>query len=225
MYYSKTMYKNLQENFGPDIIGKKLGYKQISRKLNKIFKKDGIKIRTYQDRSMTGDDAEYFYFSGYFDPDEKIHPINIFIHLEPKKRYFHFTEKNYSIFIFGLSQTIQHELIHLSQHSFKPSDSELLVDVRYTKTLSKSRKVKIDYLREWDEIEAYAHDIAMELNYYYKDYDSKLLLKKIDELPDVSTYRYYKEAFRGTKWGRVRKVLLKKVWRWMPHAEVPNFIE
>jgi len=219
------LYKELEQNFGPEMIGQVLTYRQLSRRLNKIFRKDGIKVRIYKDDGYgvgKKSKAQPFSFSGYYEPDKEETPITIFIHLPAKKDKFKFTKINYPAFIFVFSQTIQHEMIHHSQYSFRNEDNEKMVKVYHSNRLSKKRKEQINYLREWCEIEAYAHDIAMEMNYYYGYNKPEQNLKNIDELSKLITYRYYKEVFRGTGWHKVKKSLLKKIWRWIPVAHVPG---
>lgn len=219
MYYAKTLYKNLEIHFGPEIIGEKLSYKDISKKLNETFSVDNIKIKVHKDKSCNK--KESYSISGFYDPDNEKYPINVTLHFPSDKKEFYFTQENYNEFIFALSQTIQHELIHHSQYCFQEFDSDKMVKVSNIENLSKTKKKKIDYLREWSEIEAYAHDIAMELNYFYPNKDINYLLKNIDDLDKLSTYKFYHETFEGTDWKSVKKKLFKKIVRWMPYAYVP----
>lgn len=226
MYYSNMLYKELNENFGTELIGQELTYRQISRRLNKIFKKDGIRVKIHKDSGYSANKkskAQPYSFSGYYEPEKDELPITIFIHFSPNKDKFKFTKKNYPGFIFVFSQTVQHEMIHHSQFVFREEDAEKMVNVFHSDRLSKQRKNQINYLREWCEIEAYAHDIAMEINYYYQSDPPEKVFKNIDNLDKLITYRYYKQVFKGTGWSKVKKTLLRKVWRWIPVAHVPKF--
>lgn len=218
MYYSNFLHKKLQQHFGLDLIGKKISYPQIRKKLNKILKEDGILIKVYEDN-------ESFSFSGFYDPDLEELPITIFIHVDKNQKYIEFDKENYSKFIFEFSQIVQHEMIHYSQFLSHPDEYEKLVLVKHSTKLSRKRKKKINYLREASEIEAYAHDIAMEINYYYPDLNIQDVFKNLDNLEKLNSYHFYRETFQNTKWRKVRKMLLQKTWRWIPVAKVPNYFK
>lgn len=120
-----------------------------------------------------------------------------------------------------LSQIVQHEFIHESQFSFRPDQAERKVKVFHSDKISKKRLSEIEYLREWCEIEAYAHDIAMEINYYYSHLRPSTVIKHIDTHNKLYSYMFYKRAFKGTDWTRLKKSLLRKIWRWIPSAQGP----
>jgi hypothetical protein len=120
-----------------------------------------------------------------------------------------------------LSQILQHEFIHESQFAFRPDQAERKVKVFHSDKLSKKRLTEIEYLREWCEIEAYAHDIAMEINYYYSHIRPSTVIKHIDSHRKLYSYRFYKRVFKGTDWTRLKKSLLRKIWRWIPSAQGP----
>ena len=120
-----------------------------------------------------------------------------------------------------LSQILQHEKIHESQFYFRPDQAERKVRVYHSDKISKKRLAQIEYLREWCEIEAYAHDIAMEINQYYSYLNPSTVMKHIDKHTKLYSYMFYKKAFKGTDWSRLKKSLLRKIWRWIPSAQGP----
>jgi len=232
MYYAPILYEDLKNNFGPEYIGQELRYSQICRRLNKFLTKTGSKVKTYKDPTLEqSKNSKYqpFTFSGYYEGDKEEFPITIFIHMEPNRNYFKFTKNNYSNFIFVLSQTIQHELIHFSQDCFRDEDyeyseQEKTLKVKHSNRLGKQRIQQIKYLSDWSEIEAYAHDIAMEINFYYPDQNHYHILKNMEKYPKLVTYRYFTSVFKGTEWFDLKKTLISKILRWIDYAPVPYFL-
>jgi hypothetical protein len=225
MYLASKIHKELNIHFAPnDIIGREIPYGEISKMLNNILHPMGAKIRVNRDKTLKmrkGNRIQPYSFSGYFDTGKKKNAIVLNIHLTPSRKTFKFTRTNYNGFIFMFSQVVQHEFIHKSQYAFRPDQANRLVKVYHSDKLSKERIKQIDYLREWCEIEAYAHDIAMEINQYYPDVKPETIIKHIDKHKKLYSYRFYLNTFRGTDWDRLKKSLLRKIWRWLPSAQGP----
>lgn len=225
MYLASKIHKELRNHFpADDIIGLELPYGVITRRLNKVLRPLGARIRVKRDRELKvkrGSIKQPYNFSGYFDTEKKKNAIVLNVHFTPTRNTFKFTRHNYNGFIFMLSQIVQHEFIHESQFAFRPEQAERKVKVFHSDKLSKKRLSEIEYLREWCEIEAYAHDIAMEINHYYSHLRPSTVIKHIDQHNKLYSYRFYKRAFKGTDWTRLKKSLLRKIWRWIPSAQGP----
>jgi hypothetical protein len=69
-------------------------------------------------------------------------------------------------------------------------------------------------LREWYEVEAYAHDIAMEIVRYYPTKNPATVIKQINKHHKLPSYEIYRKAFAGTDWAKLRQSLLRKTWKW-----------
>jgi hypothetical protein len=67
------------------------------------------------------------------------------------------------------------------------------------------------YLAEVDEIDTYAHDIALELVFYHRNDCFEVLRDMQSE--KVSSWLLYQSAFNGTEWSDIRNRLLKKVFQ------------
>lgn len=225
MYLASKIHKELKLYFPADeIIGTEIPYGQISKKLNKILRPMGAKIRVNRDKEMKvkrGSTKQPYTFSGYFDTERRKNAIVLNVHFTPSRNSFKFSKINYNGFVFMLSQILQHEFIHESQFQFRPEQAERKVKVYHSDKISKKRLQQIEYLREWCEIEAYAHDIAMEINYYYGDLNPSTVIKHIDRHKKLYSYKFYKSAFKGTDWTKLKKSLLRKIWRWIPSAQGP----
>lgn len=224
MYLASKIHKELNVHFPSSIIGSEIPYGEISKMLNKILRPMGAKIRVNRDKAFKmkrGSRKQPYSFSGYYDTSRKKNAIVLNVHVSPSRKTFKFTRTNYNGFVFMFSQIVQHEFIHLSQYSFRPDQANRLVKVYHSDRLSKERIKQIDYLREWCEIEAYAHDIAMEINQYYPNYKPETIIKHIEKHKKLYSYRFYLDAFRGTNWDKLKKSLLRKIWRWLPSAQGP----
>jgi hypothetical protein len=228
MYLASKLHKEIKKHFPPEeIISCELTYGQISRRMNKILRPLGAKALIMRDANLkntSGSSRQYYSFSGYYDTEAKGVPVVVKAHFASNKKTFLFTRARYNGFIFMFSQVVQHEFIHRSQFDFRPEKSARKVRVYHSDKISKKRLEQIEYLREWCEIEAYAHDIAMEINQYYPTSNPTTILKHIDGHRKLYSYKFYKDAFKGTDWNRLKKSLMRKIWRWLPSAQVPATI-
>jgi hypothetical protein len=225
MYLASKIHKELKHHFpADDIIGREIPYGIISRKLNKIVVPMGAKLSIKRDKELRlkkESKQQIYSFSGYFDTMKENNAVRIFAHFPSNRKTFKFTKTNYAGFIFMFSQVLQHEFIHESQYAFRPEHSDRLVKVHHSDKLSKQRLKQIEYLSTWCEIEAYAHDIAMEIKQYYPKVKPDNIIRHIDAYKKLYSYKPYKEAFKGTEWNKLKKSLLRKIWRWIPSAQIP----
>ena len=225
MYLANKLHKEMDILMPPvNFIGKTFTYSQLSKVLNKLVKPFGAKARVVKDIDIgiISKKREIFEFSGYFDTGDN--SIGITAHLDNKKNTITFTKAKYNKFRFLLSQTIQHEFIHKSQFTFRPEQAERTIVVYHSDRISGHRLDAIDYYREWCEVEAYAHNIAMEINYHYSNLNPNTIIKNIDKYRNLTSYKRYKNAFAGTDWSRVKTSLLKKTWKWLSSAHAPKKI-
>lgn len=188
--------------------------------VQRALKSFGVVVLYDPDDRMKSTD---FCCSGSYDFSRKKQAIEIVLHFNSKKRNYNFNKKNWSEFKFLLSQVLQHELIHKSQFSFRQEFEDggtcLYYDIKGS---DKSDKEHMDYLAELDEIDAYAHDIAMEIRHHYPNLDPYKVLSTINQRKKVWSWWYYKDAFKESAedWSDVRNRLLKKTYLWMPHVTV-----
>ena len=114
-----------------------------------------------------------------------------------------------------LSQVIQHETIHQLQYQHRDCHDIAKLDFR---DLRGSLNEEREYLADKDEIDAYGHDIAMEIKYHYPGKDPYNILKNISKVRKLPSYNYYKQTFKTTKWSMVKKRLLKKTYNWIKYV-------
>ena len=159
--------------------------------------------------------------SGSFECRKKRRPIDILLHFSDSIQAYNFTARKWQMFRFLLSSVLQHELIHKEQYACRPvsnRDTCLYYDV---KAGAKSDKEYMDYLAELDEIDAYAHDIAMEIKELYPSIDPYEVLATIDQRNELWSWFHYRDTFKDSEdWSLVHNRLLKKTYLWLPHVTV-----
>lgn len=154
-----------------------------------------------------------FSFGGLYDMYEN--KKYIILNLSKKHRKFEMCSKTFKDFKFLLSQVIQHESLHQCQWSYRPEEKEPVhVDFRDL-GVGSSLKEERKYLSNVDEIEAYGHDIALEIKHYYPRTDPLKVLRYVDRYKRLTSFFIYKKAFKGIEWDNIKKRLLRKAYDWI----------
>lgn len=190
-------------------------YFYICDVLNRSFKKvEPFKFRyeTYADF-----DREDYSVSGLYDMETDIKYV--ILNFSQKCKAFNLTEKNWQDFRFSISQVCQHELIHQCQWQHKDVSDYEHEPLEF-RTKSETKEEEQDYLLDPDEIDAYGHDIAMEIKYFYPKKDPYFVLRNLNRYRKIWSYKYYKDTFKGEDWFDVRKDLYKKIYKWIPYVTV-----
>jgi hypothetical protein len=161
-----------------------------------------------------------FCCSGSYDYTKRRMPIEVSMHFHQGNRNYNFTPLTWNRFKFLLSQLIQHELIHKHQYSHRVGLDASVCLYYDIKGGEKSDKDHMDYLAELDEIDAYAHDIALEIAHHYPRHDPYKVLDTINKRKKIWSWHYYKDAFKHSEdWNDVKHRLLKKTYQWIPHIK------
>lgn len=170
----------------------------LCKVLNRLF---GSNIKFYSQYNEKLGSKE-IYVAGFFDPE--VEPmIGIQIYTRQRKIKIDIADFWEDI-SFVLYQTIWHEMIHLNQFS-----SRLYEKNETPRYRSEYR----NYLSQSDEIDAYSHDIALEMITNYKYPKSIKLLSTPSKIRKSRTLSMYRMAFRGTDWSDVRRRLLSKAYK------------
>jgi hypothetical protein len=103
---------------------------------------------------------------------------------------------------------LQHELIHREQYRRKAVDNGY--------TFSDERT----YLSNPDEIDAYSHDIAMEIVYFYGETQKYEIIRNISEKSEVASYKIYENIFKNSDWELIRRKLIKKTYLWLDYVTI-----
>ena len=191
---------------------------EIAEVITKCLKPWNVKINVRRSSEVPITELS---IGGSYDDSKKRKNIELDLYFAPRQKKFAWYDYNREATVFLLKQVLQHELIHEYQMQCRPNDSKgyaLFYDIV---SKDKSKQEEIDYLSELDEIEAYAHDIAMEIVYHYPDENPYQVLKKITRKKYLVSWKIYASAFRGCKdWSMVRHRLLAKVYGWIPYVKV-----
>lgn len=187
-------------------------YRCIVRRLGMSFEfpKDlKFRVETFSDI-----ESNDFTVAGLYDmtTDKKY----IILNLSEFTDYLYLDKTTFPLFKFFISQAIQHETIHQLQwqHRDEINDPVKLDFRNFAGTLDEER----EYLSDIDEIDAYAHDIAMELKEFYPNKNPYEQLKKINRLKKLPSYSYYTSTFKNCNWQKVKNRLLFKTYKWIPHV-------
>lgn len=156
---------------------------------------------------------QQFTISGWYSPSEDLRVINI-VHAPKIKTIYIFDLYNFS---FIISQTIKHETIHQRQTKYKYNESYKISLKDYRKKFKQSEAI---YLADPEEIHAYAHDIALEILYYYPKKNPLYIIKNIDRTRKLWGFNYYKKTFKGLNWYQIKNALLKQTKKWLPHVNL-----
>jgi hypothetical protein len=140
--------------------------------------------------------------------DSDIDQIGIDVFLKSDDFRFSLREKEWKLFRFKMSQIIQHELIHREQYKKK--------NVEGFCSVSNARS----YLSNPDEIDAYSHDIAMEILYFYGESQKYKIIRNISRKKEVESYRMYENTFKNSNWESIRKKLIKKTYLWLNYVNI-----
>jgi hypothetical protein len=156
-------------------------------------------------------DPGVFTFGGEYDPIDDVILLEVYI---PRSDcgIFSLEESQWENFKFLLNQNLQHEFIHRKQKMSRKIDFWN----KFHKIENKGPIHKLEdrvYLSDFDEIEAFAHDLSMEIQYYYPDDKIDEVLRNPSRFRKVNTYRVYKKTFKNTNWTDIRKQLLKKTFK------------
>jgi len=212
MYLSPRIFRTLDRN-SEQFTGF-LTERQIQRRLGRILKPYGVRIHT-------ACDSKGFMVSGWFDNDRPTHNVNLTIHLDYRLQGIDFEhgKKGWAHFRFLVSQVAQHELVHKMQQRSRYKNAE---EHYYVTTSNKRwKQASMDYLSEFDEIDAYAHDIAMEIKYRYPKKNPYDVVRNIMRHKKLKSLEFYKRVFKDcSDWEQTRTRLFKKIWRWIPQVTV-----
>lgn len=211
MYLAKTIDQVL-ESKKDKLIGRSSPF-YICGVLNRAFKKVEpfkFKFETYEDYGN-----EDYSISGIYDMEED--KKYVILNFPKSVKTFNITPKMWHDFKFSVSQVCQHESIHQCQWSFRDStdcDKETL-DFRIREdSISEDQ----EYLSDVDEIDAYGHDIAMEIKHFYPKKDPYKVLANINSHRKIWSYKYYKKTFKNEDWSGIKNHLLKKTYKWLPYV-------
>lgn len=191
----------------------------IVRQLQEVLKPFGVIVLWEKNPKLK---AEDYWIKAFYYWNRRNLPVEmIFEFSEKGGQYFDWKRSNVRHTLFVISQAIQHELIHKSQFSRRDTDNykfDYYQPINHRKT--GAAKEHLEYLSMFDEMDTFGHDIAMEIKYHYSTLDPYEVLRTIEKRRLLTSYGYYKKAFKGLKWKPVHDRVLKNVHKWLPYVTV-----
>lgn len=214
--YLAGIINDVLESKKDKLIGKSTPF-YICNVLNRAFKK--IEPFKFKFESYTDYSKDDYSVSGIYDMDDDVKYI--ILNFSKHKTFFLKPEK-WNEFKFAISQVCQHEAIHQCQWSMvtDPSIRSIEKDKLDFRNMEGPISEEQEYLADPDEIDAYGHDIAMEIKYFYPKKDPYFVLNNINKHRKIWSYNYYKKIFKNEDWSEIRHRLLKKTYKWMPYVNV-----
>lgn len=209
MYLSNTI-DSLLDNNKCDFV-RRQSYSNLLRSMKNTFKE--LKDTHFVIEKFDDFDRYEYSFSGFYDMSED--KKYIVLNLSKKHKKFELNTKMFKDFKFLLSQVIQHESIHQCQWNSRPFEKEpIVVDFRDNGAGMSKEEERI-YLADMDEIDAYGHDIALEIKYFYPNSDPLKVLRYPSRYKKLTSYFIYKKAFKGIDWSDIKKKLIRKAYNWV----------
>lgn len=220
MYLGKQIWRRLNKN--SEWISGKVFASTIEKNLKDIIAPYGAKVKIVSQKVFPK--RGWFMVGGEFDPTLYRKPITLEIHIREDKGYIYFTERRKQRFIFLINQTLQHEIVHKLQFKNRGGNNFYTHHFYFTPGSSKKPSRSMEYLAMVEEIDAYAHDLALEIRFLYPLDDPKQILKNINQYKDLDTWRLYSRTFKRARWIHVRNELLRKTYKWIPTIK-ENFLD
>jgi hypothetical protein len=214
MYLGSKIWRRLNKH-SEKLIGQ-LTHKQFLDEVQTLLKPFGAKVELKHHDLKT---KRFCIVGGEFTPGVVRTPITIFLHVNSNKSNIYMSRKKIRSFLFTLSQTLQHELVHKYQFQRSGNQRFYTHSYYYTMGSAKGGGQSMEYLAMVEEVDAYAHDLAMEIKYHYPDIDPKEVLKNLNNYDNLTTWYIYKRVFRKARWKYVRNELLKKTYKWLPYVQ------
>jgi hypothetical protein len=215
MHIGNQIWNRLNKNL--EWLSGQVSISRIKKEVEALLKPYGAKLRV---APLSFPSTKYwFMIGGEYIPGQYRMPITIDLFYHKKRNYIYFTQNRKKRFIFLLNQTLQHELVHKYQFQTKGDDRFYTHHFYFHPGKSYSSPTRLEYLAIVEEIDAYAHDLAMEIKYHYPSANVKQLLANIDDYKNLSTWKMYRRAFKRASWNHVRNELLRKTNSWLPYIK------
>ena len=179
-----------------------ISFSKIRRLIDSMFSEYQIKTKIIKCSNV--EPGEYF-IGGYYQD------FNIVLEISVSKKDRSLIITDTTNFVFLVSQVICHELIHYMQDLARDGNGQSLKHTR------KYKKQEQRYLSDPDEIQAYAHDIAMELQRHYRS-DVFGALRHVGKKRKSFSIKYYNKTF-GKGDCEIRRRLLRHVYKWLTETK------
>lgn len=211
MYQGKRIWRRLNKN--TEWMQGQVTAEVFLENTRRMIAPFGVRLEYIYDFRFTS--RTPFKIGGEYDPYRSKQSIAVIIHLNPAN-LITFTQNRKRRFLLLLNQTLQHEKLHQYQFARRGENRFYAKVVNFYKCSSKTRMRTLEYFANVDEIDAYAHDLAMEIKFHYPHENPYFVLNNINKFKHLTVWNTYKKAFKGARWVHIREELLRKTNSWLP---------
>jgi hypothetical protein len=195
-----------------DILIGKHTHKSFKKIIKTLFSRYRVRVNVYVTYSYNDGVCLISMGGSYDECDDKI-DIDFYVSEMPDDELI-ITLDFWKEFNFKLSQLMLHELIHRKQaqsreYLFEPRIYNVIQDVYGRR----------EYFANSDEIDAYSHDIALEIIHFYKKRKKIEVFSKISKKKKLESFSYYRKAFGNTDWTKIYRKLMKKTYKWVEYYD------
>lgn len=184
---------------------KSISYRDLRSIVNEMVKHFDAQAVLIKEGDMP---ANTIGIGGSFDPFKARCPIDIEIYVSKHRNKIILSPFVVRETCFAIFQSLSHESIHKFQYQKRNNNPAVWFMMLDDGQPMSERQT---YLAEIDEIDAYAHDIAIELLHRYpKTYMDQL---RNAHMMTPITWLMYLDAFKGTEWSDIKNRLLKKTYQ------------
>lgn len=168
-------------------------YENDSVGLSNYFKKWRTKIEFREPLKKSWALSKYVSVGGEYAPDERQCCIQIYTYDFNKHE---FTVKSWDKFKYRVIQTLMHEMIHFMQYDRRYDESSNYV-LPHKKVGHSLKDAERAYLSEFDEIQAYAHCVYLDIktNHPNREVSSFLNMPRLKERCPSTTLKYILKTF------------------------------
>ena len=166
-------------------------YRNDSKGLSNYFKKWRTKIEFRPEPSKSKCYLTYVAMGGEYDPTTRQCTLHVYTTYYDK---FPFTDDSWKKFKYKLIQITMHELIHFMQFDRRGDEWSGYI-VPYKKVTHAKKCAERKYLSEFDEIQAYAHDVLIDFKMKRPNIDVSTLLARCKKKRDSKTLHYFLKTF------------------------------
>jgi hypothetical protein len=166
-------------------------YRNDSKGLSNYFKKWRTRVEFRPEPSKSKCYQTYVAMGGEYDPTTRQCALHVYTNYYDK---FPFTDDSWNKFKYRLIQITMHELIHFMQFDRRADEWSGYV-VPYKKVKHAKKCAERKYLSEFDEIQAYAHDVLIDFKMKRPNVDISTLLARCKKKRDSKTLHYFLKTF------------------------------
>lgn len=192
------------------LIGKH-SHDELKTLIEKNFRKYRVSVNVVPVFDDIG--ISFMAFGGSYDDETDTIGID-FLVTDTKDETLCITETFWDEFKFKFTQLLMHELIHRSQYIARDG---LFESKKYL--IHKNPTEDQKYLSDSDEIDAYSHDIALEILKYYRKSEKSDIFSSLYKKRKLESLSIYKKAFKNTNWTKIYRKLVKKSYKWVDYYE------